>query len=194
LAPKVSNSKLGLLMLLLSNFRTASTKRIFTHLLTCTNPRAKKCRFDSLTPLRKGLTTFSGGSIFLCLLTSWIHNPNQFLQIQAPTLDLQEIVNQAIALQSRIGWEHLFRGVLSSDWGSFFLRRTAPLLPTSSKQPQNSISHCQTNASNLYTCPVGRSKLHPALELSHSSHLDMGGGPSQLRDCRSIYYPSHTQI
>ena len=89
----------------------------FTHLLTCDDPRAKKCRFEASTNLRKGLRTFSGGSTLLQLIKLWIKQPEQSPQTQAPTRALQWSVNQAIASQAKIGWQHLFRGIVSNDWG-----------------------------------------------------------------------------
>jgi hypothetical protein len=37
----------------------------FTHLMTCPDPRAKKCRFEASSNLRKGLSGFSGGTTLL---------------------------------------------------------------------------------------------------------------------------------
>jgi hypothetical protein len=47
----------------------------------------------------------------------WIQNPIQSPQAQAGTHGLQRAVDQAVTSQSRIGWIHLFRGIISSDWG-----------------------------------------------------------------------------
>jgi Reverse transcriptase (RNA-dependent DNA polymerase) len=89
----------------------------FIHLLTCNDPRAKKCRFEASTNLRKGLKSIPGGSTLLQLINTWIQHPTFHPQAQAATLGLQRSVDQAVASQSRIGWDHLFRGILSSDWG-----------------------------------------------------------------------------
>ena len=89
----------------------------FIHLLTCNDPRAKKCRFEASTNLRKGLKSIPGGSTLLRLINTWIQNPTFHPQAQAATLGLQRSVDQAVASQSRIGWVHLFRGIISSDWG-----------------------------------------------------------------------------
>ena len=75
------------------------------------------CRFDASTNLRKGLRTFSGGSTILKLINLWIQQPEQPPHAQAPTHALQWSVNQAISSQTKIGWEHLFRGIISNDWG-----------------------------------------------------------------------------
>ena len=89
----------------------------FVHLLTCTDSCAKKCRFEASTNLRKGLKSIPGGSTLLRLINSWILNPAQHPCAPAATLGLQRAVDQAIASQSRIGWAHLFCGIISSDWG-----------------------------------------------------------------------------
>ena len=50
-------------------------------------------------------------------MNTWIQNPSQCPQAQAATRGLQRAVDQAVTSQSRIGWVHLFRGIISSDWG-----------------------------------------------------------------------------
>ena len=72
----------------------------FVHLLTCTDSRAKKCRFEASTNLRKGLQSIPGGSTLLRLINSWILNPAQHPCAPAATLGLQRAVDQAIASQS----------------------------------------------------------------------------------------------
>jgi hypothetical protein len=89
----------------------------FLHLLTCNDPRAKKCRFEASTILRKGLKSTPGGPTLIRLMNLWIQNPTQSPQAQAGTHGLQRAVDQAVTSQNRIGWIHLFRGVISSDWG-----------------------------------------------------------------------------
>ena len=92
----------------------------FIHMLTCDDPRAKKCRFMASTKLRKGLRTISGGPTLLQLINAWMKSPTLTPQAQAPSRDLQWSINQAIASQTRIGWEHIFRGIISSDWGFIY--------------------------------------------------------------------------
>ena len=92
----------------------------FVHLLTCVDPRAKKCRFTASTKLRKGLRTFPGGSTLLRLINLWMQSPTTPPQANAPTHALQWAINQAVGSQTRIGWEHIFRGIISSDWGFIY--------------------------------------------------------------------------
>jgi hypothetical protein len=115
----------------------------FLHLLTCADPRAKKCRFDASTKLRKGLCSFQGGSTLLRIINLWIQHPTQPLQVVAPTRDLQQPVNQAIASQTSIGWEHLFRGIISRSWGSI----TSPTDTTPA-------STMKVNAHHNLTCAI----------------------------------------
>jgi hypothetical protein len=89
----------------------------FVHLMTCIDPRAKKCRFEATTPLRKGLKGIPGGSTLLRLINLWTQTPTITPEAPAPTIAQQTAVTTAILSQTKIGWEHLFRGIISSDWG-----------------------------------------------------------------------------
>ena len=92
----------------------------FIHMLTCEDPRAKKCRFMASTKLRKGLRTIAGGTTLLQLANSWIQSPTLIPHAQAQSHDLQRSINQAVASQTRIGWEHIFRGIISNEWGFIY--------------------------------------------------------------------------
>jgi hypothetical protein len=100
----------------------------FTHLLTCRDPRAKKCRFDASTKLRKGLGSFSGGQTLLRAISLWIQDPTQPLEILETSNDLQQAVNHAVESQRNIGWEHIFRGIVSRSWG--YINPTNDTTPT----------------------------------------------------------------
>ena len=132
----------------------------FIHLLTCSDPRAKKCRFLATTNLRKGLRSFPGGSTLLLLINSWIRQPEHPLAVQAPTRALQWSVNQAIASQTRIGWEHLFRGIISSDWG--FITTEADCTPPHLRQATSKINLiCAIQTLQNYTLTIwtGRNEI-----------------------------------
>jgi hypothetical protein len=125
----------------------------FIHLLTCADPRAKKCRFLASTNLRKGLSSFSGGTTLLRLINLWISQPDNILQVQAPTVALQWSVNQAITSQTRIGWEHLFRGIISSDWG--FLATESDCTPPCLRQEiSNANLICAIQTLQNYTLAI----------------------------------------
>ena len=125
----------------------------FIHLLTCADPRAKKCRFLANTNLRKGLCSFNGGPTLLRLIYLWIQQPENPLVIQAPTRALQWAVNQAIASQTRIGWEHIFRGIISSDWG--FIASETDCTPPTMRQEMSKINLiCAIQTLQNYTLTI----------------------------------------
>jgi hypothetical protein len=80
----------------------------FTHLMTCRDPRAKRCRYAVSDKLRKGLSSFPGGTIFLSAINKWILDPTHPPQVSSPTRSLTWIVNNALTSQTLIGWEHIF--------------------------------------------------------------------------------------
>jgi hypothetical protein len=97
----------------------------FTHMLTCTEPRALKFRYDALLPLRTVLSAAGDcGSAILRAIKTWTLEPLAPIildSIDDESVDdaycIQSSVDRAKDSQDCIGWVNFFRGFVSSDWG-----------------------------------------------------------------------------
>ena len=95
----------------------------FTHLLTCTAPRAIKFRYDAMIPLRKFLSTSgAGGKAILKAVKAWTAAPMDPVVIEAEddAYNINGPVDIAMASQHQIGWLHFFRGFVSVEWGNVY--------------------------------------------------------------------------
>ena len=95
----------------------------FHHLLTCTEPRALKSRYEAAVVLNKHMSQGGPGPQALYqAIREWTLHSEAPVTAQAQTLASQPQVDIALASQSRIGWLNVFRGFLSLDWGYFYSR------------------------------------------------------------------------
>ena len=161
----------------------------FTHMLTCADSRAKKCRFVASTNLRKGLRTISGGSTLLRLVNSWMQSPTTSPHAQAPTHALQWAINQAIASQTRIGWEHIFRGIISNDWGLIY--NDTDQTPSQARLATSQITlRCAIQTFQNYTLAIwsGRNEV-----LHSSTAIPISIREAQVNsEIMALYHISHT--
>lgn len=92
------------------------------HMLACNNTHATRFRLEASNKPRKGLCSFPGGSTLLRTINIMVTIPHtwstQIFKVSTPLSNLQWAVNQAIASRYRMGWEHIFCGIVSLSWGS----------------------------------------------------------------------------
>jgi hypothetical protein len=93
----------------------------FVHLLSCTAPRAQRPRYDALGELHKGRgSSQSGVAIYQAVVNAWILAPTAVVHVTLRTRAYVSIIESALASQTKIGWEHLLRGFVSEEWGTFY--------------------------------------------------------------------------
>ena len=115
----------------------------FTHMLTCTEPRALKFRYDALIPLRTVLSAAGdSGSAILRAIKAWTLDP--LAPIILDPID-DEIVDDAYCIQSSvdrakdsqncIGWVNFFEALLAPTGVTYIPRRIqSPLMLVSSSR------------------------------------------------------------
>ena len=89
----------------------------FRHLLTCSSPRALRIRYDATKTLRKKLDTSPSTAAMFRAIKQWTQAPEDPVRGSPGAMIYSTSVETAIASQSLIGWDHLLRGFVSSDWG-----------------------------------------------------------------------------
>lgn len=97
----------------------------FTHLLTCTDPRAMKFRYDASIPFRKALSKLGdAGTFLLRAIQVWTKTPLDPLDLPPvdEALGIQGAIEKAVQSQTCIGWSNFFRGFVSLDWGAIVSR------------------------------------------------------------------------
>lgn len=95
----------------------------FIHMLTCTDPRAQKFRYDAAIPLRTVLSkSGDAGNFLLRVIQTWTKTPLDPIVLTHGDSgnDIQAAINQALESQTNIGWTHLFRGFVSLAWGLMY--------------------------------------------------------------------------
>ena len=92
----------------------------FQHLLTCTAPRAQKFRYDGMMKLRKALDGTQGGAAILRAIKAWTLDPAIAVATSAGAKSYEHAVSRAMASQHAIGWENIFRGFISIEWGHIY--------------------------------------------------------------------------
>lgn len=70
--------------------------------------------------LRKALDGTQGGSAILRAVKAWTSSPERAVAVSAGTEAYENAVTRALASQSSIGWEHIFRGFISLEWGQIY--------------------------------------------------------------------------
>jgi hypothetical protein len=89
----------------------------FQHLLTCKAPRTLKFRYDGMMKLRKALNGTQGSSAILRAMKAWTLDLETAVAVSAGTKAYKYAVTSALESQMDIGWEHIFRGFISLEWG-----------------------------------------------------------------------------
>ena len=100
-----------------SRYPFCEDEETFCHLLTCNAPRAVKIRYDAYGTLRKTIGSDRGGSAILQAIKTWTLAPANPVIVLPTQLSHENSLNRASASQTAIGWEHLFRGFVSKEWG-----------------------------------------------------------------------------
>ena len=89
----------------------------FVHLLTCPNPRAAKPRYKAIKILGKKLRYHPGGIQLAKAIKTWTHSPTLDPPATAHIKIIESFVVNTYREQGEIGWENLFRGYITSQWG-----------------------------------------------------------------------------
>ena len=71
--------------------------------------------------LRKVLDGTQGGAAILRAITAWTASPETTVMVSAGTEAYEHAVLRALESQRSIGWEHIFRGFLSMEWGQIYI-------------------------------------------------------------------------
>ena len=89
----------------------------FRHLLTCRSPRALRIRYAASAALGKKLADSPGPAALFRAIKQWTSAPDLPVHISPGATFSSLEVEAAIQSQTQIGWDHLFRGFVSSAWG-----------------------------------------------------------------------------
>lgn len=100
----------------------------FIHLVTCPDPRAQKSRYNAMLVLRKSFGSTQGAAALILAIKTCTLDPNTTVNISCGSVSFKSAINRAVNIQSDIGWENLFRGLISNDWGQIYsdINSTAP--------------------------------------------------------------------
>ena len=110
-----------------------SAEDLLQHLLTCKAPHAQTFRYDGMMKLRKVLDGTQGSSAILRAIKAWTRDPETAVVISAGTKPYEYAVSRALESQTAIGWEHIFRGFISLEWGHIYTAEERIKLPQQQK-------------------------------------------------------------
>jgi hypothetical protein len=169
----------------------------FTHLLTCTEPRALKFRYDAMIPLRKVLSRSGDtGVSLLRAITAWTVTPLG-ITTTAPVdaaIGIQVAIDRAMASQHQIGWVNFFRGFVSIDWGHIYSMShiTRSTLDERSTHANKLLSEVICAAQD-YTLAIWKSRNSVLHEVGSDSlaivHAALNNSISQLYSLKSTLSP-----
>jgi hypothetical protein len=169
----------------------------FTHLLTCTEPRALKFRYDAMIPLQKVLSRSGDtGVSLLRAITAWTVTPLG-ITTTAPVdaaIGIQVAIDRVMASQHQIGWVNFFRGFVSIDWEhiSSMSHITLSTLDERSTHADKLLSEV-ISAAQDYTLAIWKSRNSVLHEVGSDSlaivHAALNKSISQLYSLKSSLSP-----
>lgn len=104
------------------------TPEDFRHLVTCPDPRAQTSRYKAMMVLRKSFGSTQGAAALMLAIKTWTLDPTTTVNVSCGSLSFKSAIDRAVKSQSDIGWENVFRGLISEDWGQIYsaTNSTAP--------------------------------------------------------------------